>query len=93
MIENFSFLSAIILVPFIGMLFTLFSREDPDMDSRNAFHVAFFTVCANLLLIFRVLTNMDLQKLGLQLIERFNWLENPNIDIILGADTFSIVII
>jgi len=93
MIENFSFLSAIILVPFIGMLFTLFSREDPDADSRNAFHVAFFTVCANLLLIFRVLTNMDLQKAGLQLIERFNWLENPNIDIILGADTFSIVII
>ncbi len=93
MIENFSFLSAIILLPFVGMLFTLFSREDADGNSRNAFNVAFLSVCANLLLVLRIFSNMDLQENGLQLVERFNWLENPNIDIILGADTFSIVMI
>jgi len=93
MIENFSFLSAIILLPFIGMLFTLFSREDIDNPSHNAFNVAFFTVLANLGLVFRVLSSMDLQQNGLQLLERFNWLENPNIDLILGADIFAIVMI
>ena len=93
MIENFSFLSAIIILPFMGMLFTLFSREDADNDSNNAFHVAFFAICANLVLVLRVLSNMNLQKTGLQLVERFNWLETPDIDIILGADIFSIVTI
>ena len=93
MVENFSFLSAIILLPFMGMLFTLFSREDVDNVSHNAFNVAIFTICANLVLVLRVLSNMNLQKDGLQLVERFNWLENPNIDIILGADIFSIVTI
>lgn len=93
MIENFSFLTAIILLPFIGMLFTLFSREDIDNPSHNAFNVAVFTVFANLVLVLRVLSNMDLQKNGLQFVDRFNWLENPNIDIILGADIFSVVAI
>ena len=65
MIENFSFLSAIILLPFVGMLFTLFSREDADGHSRNAFNVAFLSVCANILLVLRIFSNMDLQENGL----------------------------
>ena len=93
MIDSLSLLSVIILLPFVGMLFALSSKEDENGGGHNAFNVALFSVGANLVLILRVFYNLDLQKNGLQLIERFNWLENPNIDIIFGADIFSVVTI
>ena len=93
MIESLSLLSVIILLPFVGMLFALSSKSDENLSGHNAFNVAVFTVCANLVLILRIFYNLDISKSGLQLVERFNWLENPNIDIILGADVFSVIII
>ena len=93
MIESLSLLSVIILLPFLGMLFALSSKSDESLGNRNAFNVAVFTVCANLVLILRIFYNLDISKNGLQLVERFNWLENPKIDIILGADVFSVIII
>ena len=93
MIDSLSLLSVIILLPFVGMLFALSSKEDENGGGHNAFNVALFSVGANLVLILRVFYNLDLQKNGLQLIERFNWLENPNIDIIFGVDIFSVVTI
>ena len=92
MIESLSLLSVIILLPFLGMLFALSSKSDESLGNRNAFNVAVFTVCANLVLILRIFYNLDISKNGLQLVERFNWLENPKIDIILGADVFSVII-
>lgn len=93
MIESLSLLSVIIWVPFVGMLFVLSSRADNDGHNHNAYNVALFSVVTNLILILRIFYNLDINQNGLQLEERFNWLENPNIDIILGADIFSIVII
>lgn len=93
MIANFSLLSMIILIPFVGMLFALSAKEDEKNPGRNVFQVSLFAVIANLVLILRIFYNLDLSKSGLQLIERFNWLENPNIDIIFGVDIYSVVMI
>lgn len=88
-----AFLSMIITVPFIGLLFALTAKDDEKHLGRNAFQVSFFTVTVNLFLVWRIFTLLDLKKTGLQLVEKYHWLENPGIDIVFGVDVFSMLLI
>lgn len=89
----FSFLSTIIALPFLGLLFALVAKDDEKTKGRNVYNVTVLTIVANIILIWRIFSLVDVKKEGLQLIERFTWLENPQIDLIFGVDVFSLLLI
>ena len=93
MLNTFSILSLIIIVPLMGMLFTLLAKEAEDGSTRNIFNVALFSVVANIVLILRIFMLVDVYKPGLQLTETYNWLENPDINIVFGVDVLSLMLI
>lgn len=86
-------LSAIIAVPFIGFLFVLTAKDDENTRGRNALSVALLALIANVFLIWRISTQLDLKKTGLQLMEKYHWLESPHINIVFGVDLFSLLLI
>ena len=93
MITSFNFLSTIIAIPFIGVLFALTAKDDDKTRGRNAFNVSVFAVITNLLVLWRIAALLDISATGLQLTERYDWLENPKISISLGIDVFSLLLI
>ncbi len=93
MLNTFSILSLIIAIPFLGMLFTLFAKEAGDNGTRNVFSVAVFAVIANIVMILRIFMLMEVYKPGLQLVETYNWMQNPNIDIVFGVDVLSLMLL
>ena len=93
MVNILSLLSTVIIVPFVGMIFALMAKDDDETSRYNVFNVGIFTVIVNLVLIWRVFWIVNVSQPGLQLIEKFNWLETPNIDIIFGIDVFSLLLI
>lgn len=89
----FSFLSTIIALPFIGLLFALVAKDDEKTKGHNVYNVTVLTIIANIVLIWRIFSLVDIRKEGLQLVEKFTWLENPQIDLIFGVDVFSLLLI
>ena len=89
----FALLSLIVALPFLGMLFVLTARDDGVVKGRNAFNVCIFTIIANIILIWRIFMILNEKSRALQLLERFNWLSTPDINIVLGVDTFSLLLI
>lgn len=93
MAESFTFLSTIIAVPFIGLLFALAAKDDEKNHDRNVFNVSIFAVITNMIIIWRMFTLMNLSGPGLQMLEKYAWLENPKINIVFGVDVFSLLLI
>ncbi len=93
MSSNLYLLSIIIALPFLGMLFVLSAKDDDKTGGRNVYNVSLFAVIANIVLILRMFFRLDVKSAALQLTERFTWLENPRIDIILGVDVFSALLL
>lgn len=93
MLNTFSILSLIITTPFLGMLFALAAKEDASGTTRNVCNVSIFAIIANMVLIWRIFMLIDINQPGLQLTETFNWLSNPNINIMFGVDVFSLLMI
>ena len=89
----FALLSLIVALPFLGMLFVLTAKDSEDTPGRNAFNVCIFTVIANITLIWRVFMVLNEKSSKLQLLEKFNWLSTPDINIMFGVDTFSLLLI
>lgn len=82
----------LMLVPFFGFLFVLMSQEDKQKKIYNGVAVAEFAVCCNILLLGKLLTEIDLSQNGLQFLSSYNWLEQPHIKISFGIDIFSLMI-
>ena len=93
MTTSLNFLSTIIAIPFIGVLFALTAKDDDKTRGRNAFNVSVLAVITNLLVLWRIAALLDISASGLQLTERYDWLENPKISISLGIDIFSLLLI
>ena len=93
MLNTFSILSLIIAIPFLGMLFTLFAKESADNSTHNVFSVALFAVVANIVMILRIFMLMEVYKHGLQLVETYNWMQNPDINIVFGVDVLSLMLL
>ena len=89
----FALLSLIVTLPFLGMLFVLTAKDDKDFPGRNAFNVCIFSILANIVLVWRIFMIINEKSSKLQLIEKFNWLSTPNINIVLAVDTFSLLLI
>ncbi len=93
MAASFNFLSTIIAIPFIGLLFALAAKDDEKTHGRNIFNVSVFAIMTNLLVIWRMFALLDVSAPGLQMVERYEWLENPKISIVLGMDVFSLMFV
>ena len=93
MVNILSLLSTIIIVPFIGMIFALMAKDDDETSRHNVYNVGIFTVVVNLVLIWRIFWVINVSQPGLQLMEKFNWLQTPRIDIIFGIDAFALLMI
>ena len=86
---NLYLLSVIITIPFLGMLFALSAKDDEKTKCRNVYTVSQLAVIANIILIFRAISRLDMSQTGLQLVEKFSWLSQPQLSIIFGIDVFS----
>lgn len=86
-------LSTLIAVPLIGFLFTLLAKDDETTRGRNVFCVTILTLVSNLFLLWRLALNLDMDKRGVQLLETYNWLPYPKIDLVFGIDMFSLMLI
>ncbi len=93
MLNTFSILSLIIVIPFLGMLFTLFAKEAEDGSTRNACSVAVFAVIANIIMILRIFMLIEVYQPGIQLVETYNWMKNPDINIVFGVDVLSLMLL
>ena len=93
MSSPFALLSLIVALPFLGMLFVLTARDEGAVKGRNAFNVCIFTIIANIILIWRIFMILNEKSRELQLLEKFSWLSTPNINIVLGVDTLSLLLI
>lgn len=93
MLNNFSHLSLIILIPFLGMLFTLAAKDSDEIKTNNAFNVAIFTVISNIIMLMRMFALIKVDTAGLQLTEKYAWMKNPDINIMLGVDILSLMML
>ncbi len=91
--SSLTILSSLIAVPFIGFLFALTAKDDDGTRGRNVFSVTILSLIANLFLLWRIAVNLEVDKSGLQLVEKFHWLQNPHIDLVFGIDMFSVLVI
>lgn len=83
----------LIVIPLFGAVITMFSKYDRNYRTKNIYHVATWTLLADILLILYIFTLFDTEKSGIQLVEKYNWLNFPTIDILLGADIFSLLLL
>ena len=89
----FALLSLIVAIPFLGLLFVLTAKGDENNGRHNAFNVCVFTILANIVMLFRIFMLLDENSQKLQLLEHFDWLNEPNVNILFGVDTFSLILI
>lgn len=85
-------LATIIIVPFLGFLFALISQTGEKSARHNVVAVAEFTVITNVILLWRQLTQLDLNQKGLQFLSQYQWTEIPPINLAFGVDIFSLMI-
>ncbi len=88
-----SLVNTVIVVPLLGMIFAAIAKENIKDNSNNALDVGILTVFANLFILWRLALKIDVTKDGWQIVEKFNWMENPKIEIVLGIDIFSLMLI
>lgn len=83
----------LILVPFIGAAFTSKAKNDRNYAIQNVYNVSIWVLLTNIGLILYTFSLFDLEKKGIQIIEKYAWLNVPSIEILLGADTFSLLLL
>lgn len=84
-------LPILIAIPFLGFLFALMPPQN-NRGKYNALAVAEFTVIVNILMLAKILTQLDIDKSGLQLLSEYKWMANPEINLTFGIDIFSLMI-
>lgn len=86
-------LTAIILVPLLGMFFIVMSKQGHKNTHHNAFDVAAFSIISNIFLLWRASCFIDINSTQWQLKETYSWLLSPKIEFVLGIDIFSLLLI
>ena len=87
---NFPILSSIIVLPLLGAIFVLLSRQK--QDNKSAIYISLFTSIANFLLVLFLWYSFDKSFSGFQFIEEKNWISGF-IKFKLGIDGISILFI
>ncbi|MBR2273618.1 MAG: hypothetical protein IJ864_02150 [Alphaproteobacteria bacterium] len=83
----------LIIIPLLGSIFTITAKSGYIDASKNAYNVAAWTLMANIGVIFSLYLQLDPDKNGIQLVEKYQWLHLPQIDIFLGVDMFSMLLL
>ena len=86
-------LLGLVLIPLIGSIFALTAHNDKNYTTSNVYNVSILTLIANIGLILYIFAQCNLKEDGLQLIEHFKWIDYPYVEISLGVDIFSLLII
>jgi len=87
------YLLLIIFIPLCGSFFTLCTKNDRSYNTNNVYNVSIWTLSVNTSVILYVFSLFDIEKQGIQIIEKYSWLKYPPIDLLLGADIFSMLLI
>lgn len=90
---SFGVLFLLFLVPLIGAITSLSAKSDRNYAPYNIYAVSIWTIMANIGIILYILTKLDPQKSGIQLIEQYSWLSFPQIEILFGVDLFSTLLL
>lgn len=95
MIENTGILLTVILaVPLLGLLFAAVSKENASgVRGRNVLAVGIFTVISNLVVLWITARKTDFSDKASRLVQKFEWLEVPKIELVLELDFFSLLLI
>ncbi len=88
-----SLINAVISIPLFGVLFASLSREGGRGRISNVLCVGIFIVLSNLVILWRTALLIDLDKDGWQVVEKFTWIKNPEIELVFGIDIFSLMLI
>ena len=83
----------LIILPLIGALFILTIKDEKNYMVNNIYNVAIWVLLTTILMILYTFSLFDIEKNGIQLVEKYNWLEFPQIIILLGADVFSMLLL
>ncbi len=82
-----------ILIPLLGALFVSSTKDSRNHVLENGNNVSIWVSIAEIFLILYVYTFFDLEKNSIQLVEKYQWLKEPPIDILLGADNLSMLLL
>lgn len=83
----------LILIPLLGSFFVLISKNDKNYSYSNVYNVAVWTLFMNVITIIYIFSQMDVDRAGIQVVEKYNWLKFPLMDILLGVDVFSMLLL
>ena len=83
----------IFLIPLVSAIITATVKSDRKYASYNRYAVFVWSIIANLGVILYMLAKLNPEKTGIQLIEQYKMLSMPEIDILLGADMFSTLLL
>lgn len=83
----------IMLIPVLGAIFALTATDDKNSSSNNVYNIAIWTLFVNVILILYALSHLDIEKSGVQFVEKYNWLKYPFAELFVGADIFSMLLI
>lgn len=93
MTNPFMILSLIVIIPFLGMLFVLTSKENNSSEHYNSSNVAIFTIISNIIMIWQIFAFVKENNTGMQLVEKIKWLSYPDISLVFAVDNMSLLLI
>ncbi len=79
----------LLIIPLLGNMFVLFAKK----NDTNAFYVAIFTIAANIAVVLRLLPPTVVNSAIPPENYTYHWLSNAGIDLVFGADTFSLLLL
>lgn len=86
---NLPLLSFLIILPLIGVMFLLFTKEEEGTKNFNVKSVSLLSSLATLVLSIVLLLKFDVKNPEFQFVEIYPWLTSLNIDCRLGVDGLS----
>lgn len=93
MMTQVPYLLLIVIIPLLGMLFALMARDNEKTKGRNVLSVSALAIVVNLLVMVRAFMQLKPGYGNIQLVESYQWLENPLINLRFGVDSFALLLI
>lgn len=87
------YLLLLILIPLVGMLFALTARDNDKTRGHNVLGVTILAIAANIFIMLRAFLQIKPGYGRLQLSESYRWMENPQINLSFGVDSFALLLI
>ena len=90
--SDIPYLLIMTVLPLCGAVMVLLAQDDEKTNGRNVISVSMLTVWGSLVFILLALSHVDSSYGHMQLLEKYVWLENPEITLTLGVDAFSLLL-